>query len=304
MFVELSLASVIHVGIHVLLNRSLEAPSDWSTDKQWFPGLSHTFPTHSSQFYVETMVLLVLFVAIDDVCSHLFIPALDFLTQNVERSVHGALFVSMGTSAPEIFTSVAGLWEKHISIMKRCRTATDTLQCASEEVGQNSGASVGMATIAGGAVVNILLVIAGCSWAIRGAEKDPRLPQPIGKASAERDILFVTLSALWILIVLLKSHSDGQYRLYFTDASVLVLLYVAYCLKCWSDSPEQAPKTRVETTRRPSKRSLQRDGVWELFQRHYTVEWTNVREVVSFVTFGAVLPIRLLRPTIRAVSWL
>ena len=43
------------------------------------------------------MAMLILFVALGVFCTKLFVPCLDFMTQKVVPSVHGAVFLAMGS---------------------------------------------------------------------------------------------------------------------------------------------------------------------------------------------------------------
>lgn len=83
--------------------------------------------------------LIYMFVALAIVCDEFFIPALDVITEKMEISedVAGATFMAAGGSAPELFTSIIGVF---ISLD-----------------------DVGIGTIVGSAVFNILFVISMCA---------------------------------------------------------------------------------------------------------------------------------------------
>lgn len=83
--------------------------------------------------------LLYMFVALAVVCDEFFIPALDVITEKMQISedVAGATFMAAGGSAPELFTSIIGVF---ISLD-----------------------DVGIGTIVGSAVFNILFVISMCA---------------------------------------------------------------------------------------------------------------------------------------------
>ncbi|XP_077575446.1 sodium/potassium/calcium exchanger 2-like [Stigmatopora nigra] len=85
------------------------------------------------------MGMLYMFIALAIVCDEFFVPALTVITEKLEISddVAGATFMAAGGSAPELFTSVIGVFVSH--------------------------SNVGIGTIVGSAVFNILFVIGMCA---------------------------------------------------------------------------------------------------------------------------------------------
>ncbi|KAM9315270.1 sodium/potassium/calcium exchanger 2-like [Pholidichthys leucotaenia] len=83
--------------------------------------------------------MLYMFIALAIVCDEFFVPALTVITEKMEISddVAGATFMAAGGSAPELFTSVIGVFISH--------------------------SNVGIGTIVGSAVFNILFVIGMCA---------------------------------------------------------------------------------------------------------------------------------------------
>uniref|UniRef100_A0A8C6UNM3 Solute carrier family 24 member 2 n=1 Tax=Neogobius melanostomus TaxID=47308 RepID=A0A8C6UNM3_9GOBI len=83
--------------------------------------------------------MLYMFIALALVCDEFFVPALTVITEKLEISddVAGATFMAAGGSAPELFTSVIGVFVSH--------------------------SNVGIGTIVGSAVFNILFVIGMCA---------------------------------------------------------------------------------------------------------------------------------------------
>lgn len=79
------------------------------------------------------------FVALAIVCDEYFVPALGVITDKLQISedVAGATFMAAGGSAPELFTSLIGVFISH--------------------------SNVGIGTIVGSAVFNILFVIGTCA---------------------------------------------------------------------------------------------------------------------------------------------
>ena len=85
--------------------------------------------------------ILYMFYALALVCDHYFVPALDVIidTFGISPDVAGATFMAAGGSAPELFTSIIGVF---IAV-----------------------SDVGIGTIVGSAVFNVLFVIAACAFA-------------------------------------------------------------------------------------------------------------------------------------------
>ncbi|XP_030194664.1 sodium/potassium/calcium exchanger 2 isoform X6 [Gadus morhua] len=83
--------------------------------------------------------MLYMFIALAIVCDEFFVPALTVITEKLSISddVAGATFMAAGGSAPELFTSIIGVFISH--------------------------SNVGIGTIVGSAVFNILFVIGMCA---------------------------------------------------------------------------------------------------------------------------------------------
>nr|AWC68277.1 solute carrier family 24 member 2 [Arizona elegans] len=83
--------------------------------------------------------MVYMFVALAIVCDEFFVPSLTVITEKLEISddVAGATFMAAGGSAPELFTSLIGIFVSH--------------------------SNVGIGTIVGSAVFNILFVIGMCA---------------------------------------------------------------------------------------------------------------------------------------------
>eukprot|EP00918_Siedleckia_nematoides_P014555 GHVU01031612.1.p1 GENE.GHVU01031612.1~~GHVU01031612.1.p1 ORF type:complete len:636 (+),score=66.52 GHVU01031612.1:376-2283(+) len=85
--------------------------------------------------FSHALCILIIFIAIAIICDDFFVPSLEVISErlNLSEDVAGATFMAGGSSAPELFTSVAGVIVE-----------TD----------------VGVGTIVGSAVFNILIIIA------------------------------------------------------------------------------------------------------------------------------------------------
>ncbi|XP_056134800.1 sodium/potassium/calcium exchanger 1-like [Lampris incognitus] len=89
--------------------------------------------------FLHVIGMAYMFVSLAIVCDEFFVPALGVITNKLEISddVAGATFMAAGGSAPELFTSLIGVFISH--------------------------SNVGIGTIVGSAVFNILFVIGMCA---------------------------------------------------------------------------------------------------------------------------------------------
>ncbi|XP_022130868.2 sodium/potassium/calcium exchanger Nckx30C isoform X2 [Pieris rapae] len=161
-----------------------------------------------------------MFVALAIVCDEFFVPALDVIIERlaIRDDVAGATFMAAGGSAPELFTSIIGVFV--------------------------SFDDVGIGTIVGSAVFNILFVIGACALFSRTTLTLTWWP-------LFRDCTFYSIS----LLVLIYCFRDNE--IYWQEALVLFSLYGAYVLFMrWNQPVEKALKkliyknkvTRVRST--------------------------------------------------------
>lgn len=161
-----------------------------------------------------------MFVALAIVCDEFFVPALDVIIERlaITDDVAGATFMAAGGSAPELFTSIIGVFV--------------------------SFDDVGIGTIVGSAVFNILFVIGACALFSRTTLTLTWWP-------LFRDCTFYSIS----LLVLIYCFRDSL--IYWQEALVLFLIYFAYVLFMRVNMPvERAVKkliyknkvTRVRST--------------------------------------------------------
>jgi len=158
-------------------------PKDLFTLKQWRQGA----------VVLHTAGMIYMFIALAIVCDEFFVPALEVITEKLDltEDVAGATFMAAGGSAPELFTSVAGLF-----------------------LSENS---VGISTIIGSAVFNILFVIGACALAARELLHLTWWP-------LFRDSIFYSIS----LVVLIISYLD--WKIYYYEAIALLLCYALYVI--------------------------------------------------------------------------
>ncbi|XP_022694633.1 sodium/potassium/calcium exchanger Nckx30C-like isoform X5 [Varroa jacobsoni] len=135
--------------------------------------------------------LVYMFVALAIVCDEFFIPALDVITEKlaISEDVAGATFMAAGGSAPELFTSVIGVFI--------------------------SFDDVGIGTIVGSAVFNILFVISMCAIFSKSVLQLTWWP-------LFRDVSFYSI----ILIILIVFFRDNV--IHWWEALILLSCYAAY----------------------------------------------------------------------------
>ncbi|XP_067143582.1 sodium/potassium/calcium exchanger Nckx30C-like [Centruroides vittatus] len=140
---------------------------------------------------LHVLGLAYMFVALAVVCDEFFIPALDVITESlaISEDVAGATFMAAGGSAPELFTSVIGVF-----------------------ISYND---VGIGTIVGSAVFNLLFVISMCAIFSKTVLQLTWWP-------LFRDVSFYSI----ILIILMVCFKDSVIHWY--EATVLLSCYVIY----------------------------------------------------------------------------
>ena len=149
------------------------------------------------------------FFALAIVCDEFFVPSLDVIIDvlDITPDVAGATFMAAGGSAPELFTSIMGVFV--------------------------SFDDVGIGTIVGSAVFNILFVIGVCAVCSHSVLQLTWWP-------LFRDCSFYSVS----LITLIVFFRDNEIELY--EAAVLFLLYIAYVtFMKWNHNVESFVKTKV-----------------------------------------------------------
>uniref|UniRef100_A0A8C1VDN7 Sodium/calcium exchanger membrane region domain-containing protein n=1 Tax=Cyprinus carpio TaxID=7962 RepID=A0A8C1VDN7_CYPCA len=137
--------------------------------------------------------MIYMFIALAIVCDEFFVPALTVITEKLKISddVAGATFMAAGGSAPELFTSVIGVFISH--------------------------SNVGIGTIVGSAVFNILFVIGMCAVFSREILNLTWWP-------LFRDVFFYIVGLIMLIIFFLDN-----YIMYWESISLL-LAYAAYVL--------------------------------------------------------------------------
>jgi len=153
--------------------------------------------------------MIYMFVALALVCDEFFVPALDVIIEKAQISedVAGATFMAAGGSAPELFTSVIGVFI--------------------------SFDDVGIGTIVGSAVFNILFVIAMCVLFSKTVLELTWWP-------LFRDVTFYSFALLMLVVCFL----DGN--VYWYEAAFMFCIYLSYCMFMkWNASIERFVKKSI-----------------------------------------------------------
>ncbi|XP_066515934.1 sodium/potassium/calcium exchanger 2-like isoform X2 [Hoplias malabaricus] len=137
--------------------------------------------------------MLYMFIALAIVCDEFFVPALTVITEKlvISDDVAGATFMAAGGSAPELFTSVIGVFISH--------------------------SNVGIGTIVGSAVFNILFVIGMC--AVFSKEILNLTWWPLF-----RDVSFYILGLIMLIVFFLDNYIS------YWESITLLLAYATYVL--------------------------------------------------------------------------
>lgn len=135
--------------------------------------------------------VIYMFVALAIVCDEFFVPSLDVIIEKLEIAddVAGATFMAAGGSAPELFTSIIGVFV--------------------------SFDDVGIGTIVGSAVFNILFVIGMCAIFSKTVLTLTWWP-------LFRDCTFYSISLVTLIYFFRDNH------IYWYEALVLFSFYIAY----------------------------------------------------------------------------
>ncbi|XP_034043698.1 sodium/potassium/calcium exchanger 3-like [Thalassophryne amazonica] len=182
-------------------NSSMEEEEESEESKNCTAPALHEFPTDlftnkertEGAVALHVLCTVYMFCALALVCDDYFVPSLEKICERLHLSedVAGATFMAAGSSAPELFTSVIGVF-----ITK---------------------GDVGVGTIVGSAVFNILCIIGVCGFFAGQAVK-------LSHWALLRDSIYYTLS-ITALIVFIYDE-----KVCWWESLVLVLMYAIYIL--------------------------------------------------------------------------
>ena len=147
--------------------------------------------------------VLYMFLALAIVCDEFFVPALEEMASkrhmNLSMDVAGATLMAAGGSAPELFGSLFGTFQEN---------------------------EIGVGTIIGSAVFNVLFVIAMC--AIFSKEVLPLTWWPLF-----RDCSFYTVGLI-LVAIFVGVISPEEIEVW--EAAILFGMYILYCLIMWQNA--------------------------------------------------------------------
>ncbi|XP_064604080.1 sodium/potassium/calcium exchanger 4-like [Liolophura sinensis] len=185
----------------------------------------HQFPTDAftteerahGAILLHFVMVVYMFVALAIVCDDYFVTSLDKICEKLgfSEDVAGATFMAAGSSAPELFTSIIGVF-----ITK---------------------GDVGVGTIVGSAVFNILFVIGICGILVGKAI-------PLSWFPLCRDSIFYSLSVITLILVVYDSVVTWY------ESLAMLLLYMFYIvimrfnpsIRCWVMAKVQKLKDPAE----------------------------------------------------------
>ncbi|XP_056870733.1 sodium/potassium/calcium exchanger 1-like isoform X4 [Takifugu flavidus] len=159
--------------------------------------------------FLHIVGMIYMFVALAIVCDEFFVPGLEVITNKLEISddVAGATFMAAGGSAPELFTSLIGVFISH--------------------------SNVGIGTIVGSAVFNILFVIGMCAISSREVLHLTWWP-------LFRDVTFYIVGLIMLIVFFLDNV------ILWWESVLLVLAYVSYVsFMKFNSQLEQAVKSQL-----------------------------------------------------------
>ena len=142
---------------------------------------------------LHVLGMIYMFIALAIVCDEFFVPALGVIIERLKISedVAGATFMAAGGSAPELFTSLIGVF-----------------------LAQNN---VGIGTIVGSAVFNILFVIGMCAIFSKGVLALTWWP-------LFRDVTFYSIDLLLLIGFFLDTDIEWW------EALILFIMYFVYVI--------------------------------------------------------------------------
>ena len=137
--------------------------------------------------------MMYMFVALAVVCDEFFVPALEVIIDKLKISedVAGATFMAAGGSAPELFTSIIGVFVAF--------------------------SDVGIGTIVGSAVFNILFVIGMCAIFSKGVLELTWWP-------LFRDVTFYSISLICLIVFFIDEHIEWW------ESVLLLVCYASYVI--------------------------------------------------------------------------
>ncbi|HKL44609.1 MAG TPA: calcium/sodium antiporter [Candidatus Absconditabacterales bacterium] len=154
---------------------------------------------------IHLIILVITFYLLAIVCDKYFVDSLEHISDKLKLSkeVTGATFMAVGSSAPELFTSIFALF----AILGS----------------GNTESSIGAGTIVGSAIFNVLIIIGATAVVIK--KNNAIKWKPI-----MRDLIFYSLT----IILLFVTFWDGVITFYETIIFVSSYILYIFVVKNWS----------------------------------------------------------------------
>ncbi|BFZ01190.1 hypothetical protein BsWGS_04229 [Bradybaena similaris] len=166
-----------------------------------FPGNFMNFSdTKNGGFVIHLLISIYMFAALAVVCDDYFVPALEHICEDLglQPDVAGATFMAAGSSAPEFMTSVIGVFFAE--------------------------SDVGVGTIVGSAVFNILFIIGVCGL-FAGMIVD------LTWYPLVRDTIFYLVSVLALFLTIRNQRVEWY------EAMIMIILYILYIVIMYFNRP-------------------------------------------------------------------
>jgi len=172
-------------------DEEFDFPPPEEDDANFPPDAFSDYTRSHGAFLFHVIGVLYMFFALALVCDHYFVPTLDVIIEKYDISpdVAGATLMAAGGSAPELFTSIIGVFI--------------------------AASDVGIGTVVGSAVFNVLFVIAACAFASAKALELTAWP-------LIRDTSFYS-TALLLLVYFFQDDT-----ILWWEALILFILYFCY----------------------------------------------------------------------------
>jgi K+-dependent Na+/Ca+ exchanger-like protein len=200
-------------------------------------------------FLLYVLCLFYMFCALAIVCDEFFVPALEVIIDKLQitEDVAGATLMAAGGSAPELFTSIIGVFF--------------------------SKSDVGIGTIVGSAVFNVLFVIGMCAMFSKGVLELTWWP-------LFRDCSFYVVS----ICLLMTFFADEKIMWY--EALILLMYYVSYVVFMkFNVQIEAWFKSKISNNQiKPNESDLStasksKEGGEDETERKKSSQWTELRKL-------------------------
>ncbi|KAF7493507.1 Sodium/potassium/calcium exchanger 3 [Sarcoptes scabiei] len=148
-------------------------------------------------FLIHIIIFIYLSIVLAVICDNYFLKSLEYISEalHLPSDIAGATFMAIGTSAPELFTSVIGVF-----------------------ISDND---IGTGTIVGSAVFNLIAIPGACGFAAYwNLRNKPKInPFPI-----IRDTIFYVLTIITFILCIKDNKVD------WIESITLIVLYIVYVI--------------------------------------------------------------------------